>query len=153
MPFHTPLLIISEHGVFPDRDLGLQPAQVVPANVEGCLAVARGDTDDYRGFGGLDCVIEAVVENMDIKKLVLGELEQEVSRDCLICTNTSSLPIDEMAEALEHPERFVGLLFFAVLFASFSSAPGDWIAWGLAILAFPRLSSCIFLVSLPLSLI
>jgi 3-hydroxyacyl-CoA dehydrogenase/enoyl-CoA hydratase/3-hydroxybutyryl-CoA epimerase len=72
--------------------------------ISGCV--------EYTGFGRLDAVIEAVVEDMEIKKKVLREIEDHVPDDCLICTNTSSLSIDEMATALRRPERFIGLHFF-----------------------------------------
>ena len=72
--------------------------------ISGCV--------EYTGFGRLDAVVEAVVEDMGVKKKVLREIEEHVSDDCLICTNTSSLPIDEMAAAMRRPERFIGLHFF-----------------------------------------
>ena len=49
---------------------------------------------------------------MDLKKRVFSELEKEVSSDCIITSNTSSLSVTEMATALESPERFAGLHFF-----------------------------------------
>lgn len=67
---------------------------------------------DYSGFSNVDVVVEAVVENMDLKKRVLKEIEDATNPETIICTNTSSLPISELAEALDHPERFVGLHFF-----------------------------------------
>lgn len=67
---------------------------------------------DYSGFIKTDLVIEAVVENMDIKKKVFSETEKHVSRECLLTSNTSSLSVQEMSKALEHPERFAGLHFF-----------------------------------------
>ncbi|MBF0244729.1 MAG: enoyl-CoA hydratase/isomerase family protein [Planctomycetes bacterium] len=67
---------------------------------------------DYRGFKGLDVVIEAIVENMDLKKKVLAELEDHIGAETLIGSNTSALSITEMAGALKHPERFVGIHFF-----------------------------------------
>ncbi|MBP9680408.1 MAG: enoyl-CoA hydratase/isomerase family protein [Bacteriovorax sp.] len=67
---------------------------------------------DYSGFQKVDLVIEAVVENMDIKKKVLAETEKNVQRDCLLTSNTSSLSVEEMAKALELPGRFAGLHFF-----------------------------------------
>ena len=80
---------------------------------EMALAMHRiSGTVGYEGFGKVDAVIEAVVEDMQIKKKVLAEVETKVPGDALICTNTSSLPVSEMAEALQHPERFVGLHFF-----------------------------------------
>lgn len=67
---------------------------------------------DYSGFKKIDLVIEAVVENMDIKKKVFAETEKNVSRECLLTSNTSSLSVQEMSAALEFPERFAGLHFF-----------------------------------------
>jgi 3-hydroxyacyl-CoA dehydrogenase/enoyl-CoA hydratase/3-hydroxybutyryl-CoA epimerase len=67
---------------------------------------------DYSGFKKIDLVIEAVVENMDIKKKVFAETEKYVSKECLLTSNTSSLSVQEMSHALEFPERFAGLHFF-----------------------------------------
>jgi len=67
---------------------------------------------DYQGFNSVDLVIEAVVENMDVKKKVFSELEKNVRPDCIITSNTSSLKVTEMTSALERPERFAGLHFF-----------------------------------------
>lgn len=69
-------------------------------------------TVDYTGFRDVDFVVEAIVENLDIKKKVLQELEREVREDTVIGSNTSSLSITEMASALQRPERFCGLHFF-----------------------------------------
>ena len=69
-------------------------------------------TLDYAGFHSLDLVVEAIVENMEIKKKVLQELETKVRPDCIIASNTSSLSITEMQKVLKSPERFVGMHFF-----------------------------------------
>ncbi len=66
----------------------------------------------YDGFKRVDLVIEAVVENMDIKKKVFSQMEKEVRPDTIITSNTSSLSVAEMSTAFEHPERFAGLHFF-----------------------------------------
>ncbi len=67
---------------------------------------------DYASLGTPDAVIEAVVENLDVKKKVLPEVEAEVAANALLASNTSSLSITEMAKALARPERFVGMHFF-----------------------------------------
>lgn len=67
---------------------------------------------DYSGFQKVDLVIEAVVENMDIKKKVFAEVEKQVHPECLLTSNTSSLSVEEMSKALEKPGRFAGLHFF-----------------------------------------
>jgi len=69
-------------------------------------------TVDYRGFHNVDIVVEAIVENMAVKKRILAELEGNVSKGTVIASNTSSLSISEMAHALQNPERFAGMHFF-----------------------------------------
>ncbi|EQC48466.1 putative fatty acid oxidation complex subunit alpha [Bacteriovorax sp. BSW11_IV] len=67
---------------------------------------------DYRGFKKADLLVEAVVENMDIKKKVFAEAENYVREDAVLTSNTSSLSVQEMSTALQRPERFAGLHFF-----------------------------------------
>lgn len=69
-------------------------------------------TVSLAGFGALDLVVEAVVEDLEVKKKTLSEIEERVPEDCLLATNTSSLPVDSIASALKRPERLVGLHFF-----------------------------------------
>jgi 3-hydroxyacyl-CoA dehydrogenase/enoyl-CoA hydratase/carnithine racemase len=64
------------------------------------------------GFADADFVIEAVFEEMSVKKAVWAQVEAIVSPECVLATNTSSLSITEMAADLEHPERVVGFHFF-----------------------------------------
>lgn len=71
-----------------------------------------GGTVDYEGFRHLDLVVEAAVENKELKQKILGELEQQVRNEAIIATNTSSLTIQELAQTMQHPERFVGMHFF-----------------------------------------
>ncbi|MBM2822588.1 MAG: 3-hydroxyacyl-CoA dehydrogenase NAD-binding protein [Thermoleophilia bacterium] len=63
-------------------------------------------------FAGCDLVLEAVYEEMRVKKEVFAELERVVSPECILATNTSSLSVTEMGADLEHPERVVGMHFF-----------------------------------------
>ncbi len=67
---------------------------------------------DYSGFQNASIVIEAVSEDISLKKKVLQEIEARVRPDAIICSNTSSLPLEELSAALKHPERFIGLHFF-----------------------------------------
>jgi len=78
---------------------------------EAWMSRIRGQID-YSGFRAVDLVIEAVVENIDVKKTVLKEVESLVRPDCIIASNTSSLRIRDMASALKDPSRLVGLHFF-----------------------------------------
>ncbi len=63
-------------------------------------------------FRDCDLVLEAVFEEMSVKKDVFAELERVVSPECVLATNTSSLSVTEMGADLEHPERVVGMHFF-----------------------------------------
>jgi 3-hydroxyacyl-CoA dehydrogenase/enoyl-CoA hydratase/carnithine racemase len=63
-------------------------------------------------FADADFVIEAVFEELNVKKQVFAEVEAIVSPDCILATNTSSLSVTAMAEDLQHPERLVGFHFF-----------------------------------------
>jgi 3-hydroxyacyl-CoA dehydrogenase/enoyl-CoA hydratase/3-hydroxybutyryl-CoA epimerase len=67
---------------------------------------------DYSGFEKADLAIEAVAENMDVKKTVLTEFEQTAKETALFASNTSSLSITEMATASKRPEKVVGMHFF-----------------------------------------
>lgn len=59
-----------------------------------------------------DLIIEAIIENLEIKKKVFSELETLVSDDCIIASNTSSLSIASIAASLKNPKRCVGIHFF-----------------------------------------
>ena len=75
----------------------------------GSIVTGAVDTASY---AGCDLVIEAVFEEIAVKQQVLGALEQVVSDECLLVTNTSSLSVSEMGAALRRPERLVGMHFF-----------------------------------------
>lgn len=75
-------------------------------------ALVSGTVDKTTSFADADFVIEAVFEEMSVKKSVFADVEKVVSPECVLATNTSSLSITEMAADLEHPERVVGFHFF-----------------------------------------
>ncbi|WP_182523646.1 3-hydroxyacyl-CoA dehydrogenase NAD-binding domain-containing protein [Nocardioides dongkuii] len=75
-------------------------------------ALVTGAVDKAEVFADADFVIEAVFEEMAVKKSVFADVEKVVSAECVLATNTSSLSITEMAADLEHPERVVGFHFF-----------------------------------------
>ncbi|MEO8632826.1 MAG: 3-hydroxyacyl-CoA dehydrogenase NAD-binding domain-containing protein [Chloroflexota bacterium] len=70
-------------------------------------------TTDYSGFRRADLVIEAVFEDLAVKRNVIKELEDIVREDTVIATNTSALPIADIARNAMHPERIVGMHFFS----------------------------------------
>lgn len=67
---------------------------------------------DESGFDAVDCVVEAVVENLEVKRKVLAALEQVVQPGTVIASNTSSLRIDDISAPLARPQDFVGMHFF-----------------------------------------
>ncbi|HEX6246725.1 MAG TPA: 3-hydroxyacyl-CoA dehydrogenase NAD-binding domain-containing protein [Nocardioidaceae bacterium] len=75
-------------------------------------ALVTGAVEKADVFADADFVIEAVFEEMGVKKQVFADVEKIVSPECVLATNTSSLSITEMAADLEHPERVVGFHFF-----------------------------------------
>lgn len=81
------------------------------AFVEGTLARIKGSTNKA-DLADCDLVIEAIVENLDVKKTLFAELGKLCKQDTIFASNTSSFPIGEMAEASGRPSRFVGLHFF-----------------------------------------
>jgi len=68
--------------------------------------------DSLKDLSDSDVTIEAIIENLDIKKIVFSELESYVSIDCIIASNTSSLSIASIAASLNNPERCIGIHFF-----------------------------------------
>ena len=66
----------------------------------------------YAGIEQADVVVEAVVENPKVKAAVLSEVEQQVDSDTIITSNTSTIPINLLAQSLQRPENFCGMHFF-----------------------------------------
>jgi 3-hydroxyacyl-CoA dehydrogenase/enoyl-CoA hydratase/carnithine racemase len=73
--------------------------------------LVSGSTDKAV-FADADFILEAVFEEMKVKKQVFADLEAVARPDCVFATNTSSLSVTEMASELEHPERVIGFHFF-----------------------------------------
>lgn len=60
----------------------------------------------------VDMVIEAVIEKLEVKQKIFQEIEKLNDKDCILTTNTSSIPITRIGAVLKHPHRFAGLHFF-----------------------------------------
>ncbi len=69
-------------------------------------------TSDLSSFKDCSLVIEAIVENLEVKQKVFSDLEKIVSDACVLASNTSSLSITSIASACKHPERVIGIHFF-----------------------------------------
>lgn len=70
-------------------------------------------TLDYRGFERVDLVVEAVFESLDVKRQMVAEVEANCPQHTIFATNTSSLPIHQIAEGAERPGQVVGLHYFS----------------------------------------
>ncbi|WP_282628066.1 3-hydroxyacyl-CoA dehydrogenase NAD-binding domain-containing protein [Empedobacter sedimenti] len=68
--------------------------------------------DSLSAFASIDLMIEAIIENLDIKKSVFKQVEEIVSDECILASNTSSLSIASIASACTKPERVIGIHFF-----------------------------------------
>ncbi|MEO8758603.1 MAG: 3-hydroxyacyl-CoA dehydrogenase NAD-binding domain-containing protein [Devosia sp.] len=76
-------------------------------------AVARLEADPTgKGIARADVIIEAVVENLEIKKKIFADIEARAKADAILATNTSSIELERIAEALRDPSRLIGLHFF-----------------------------------------
>ena len=69
-------------------------------------------TTELSDLPDCDLVVEAVLEELPLKREVFGELDRVTRPDAILATNTSALSVAEIAEATEHPERVVGMHFF-----------------------------------------
>jgi 3-hydroxybutyryl-CoA dehydrogenase len=80
---------------------------------EADLARERLQTvDALSGVKDAALAVEAIVENLDVKRALFAELEGIVGADCILATNTSSISVTAIASSLQRPERLVGMHFF-----------------------------------------
>jgi 3-hydroxyacyl-CoA dehydrogenase/enoyl-CoA hydratase/3-hydroxybutyryl-CoA epimerase/enoyl-CoA isomerase len=89
----------------------VEKGRLTPAKMAEALNAIR-PTTSYGDFGNVDIVVEAVVENPKIKQSVLAEVEGLVREDAIIASNTSTISISLLAQALKRPENFCGMHFF-----------------------------------------
>jgi 3-hydroxyacyl-CoA dehydrogenase/enoyl-CoA hydratase/3-hydroxybutyryl-CoA epimerase len=68
---------------------------------------------DYSGFGDVDVVIEAVFEDVDLKRQMVRDVEARGRKDVIFASNTSTIPIARIAEASAHPETVIGMHYFS----------------------------------------
>ncbi|HEV3260008.1 MAG TPA: 3-hydroxyacyl-CoA dehydrogenase NAD-binding domain-containing protein [Gemmataceae bacterium] len=85
---------------------------VLSGEVAGEKLAGVGRTTSWEGFADVDLVIEAVVEELDKKRAIFGELSRRTRPDAILATNTSSLSVRDLQEGVQHPERVAGLHFF-----------------------------------------
>ena len=93
-------------------DIGAQAGQRLDEPKARFLASLVSGGTTYDGFADCDLVLEAVFEELGVKKNVFAELEAVVRDDCVLATNTSALSVTEIAAELRCPERVAGMHFF-----------------------------------------
>jgi len=86
--------------------------QLTPAQRQQQMARITGGTD-YQGFSQRDVVIEAVFEDLALKQQMVSEVEAHCQPHTLFASNTSSLPIEEIATKAQRPENVIGLHYFS----------------------------------------
>ena len=90
---------------------GVEKGKLAQADMDAAMARIAG-TLSLADFKGCDLVVEAAVENMDLKKTIFTELDTICRPDAILASNTSSLCVTEMAAATERPDKVLGLHFF-----------------------------------------
>jgi 3-hydroxybutyryl-CoA dehydrogenase len=85
--------------------------KLTAADRSAALARIRGTTH-YAELKPMDLVIEAATENLDIKRRIMQQADQNMGETALLATNTSSISITALAAATSRPERFIGMHFF-----------------------------------------
>ncbi len=93
-------------------DKGIARKKATPEKKEAALNLITATTD-YAALKGCDLIVEAVFEDPKIKAEVTAKVEAVVSEDCIFATNTSTLPISELAKASKRPEQYIGIHFFS----------------------------------------
>ena len=116
-----PVTIIETEQKFLDKGLAVVRGNYERTAKKGRLTAEKVEermglitpTLDYAALGDVDMVIEAVFENMDIKKEVFAKLDEVAKPGCILATNTSTLDVDEIAAVTKRPEAVIGTHFFS----------------------------------------
>jgi len=93
-------------------DKGIKRRKTTPEKKAAVMGLITATTD-YEALKGADLIVEAVFEDVGIKAEVTAKVEAVVGEDCIFATNTSTLPITELAKASKRPEQFIGIHFFS----------------------------------------
>ena len=90
----------------------MSKGKMTKEQADGILSKVKGVVDLAAGVKGADIIVEAVIENMDLKKQVYKELEQLSAKETIFASNTSGLSITEIASATKRPDKVIGMHFF-----------------------------------------
>ncbi len=92
---------------------GIEKGKISLPEAESLMSNLHATTDTGEAVKDADLVIEAIFENMEVKKKVFAEVDEKAPEKTILATNTSSLSIDELASATERPEKFIGMHYFS----------------------------------------
>lgn len=92
---------------------GIDKGKLSITEAEGLMGRLSGTVDTEAAVKDADLVIEAIFENMEIKKEVFSKIDAVAPAHCILATNTSSLSIDELAAATGRPDKFIGMHYFS----------------------------------------
>ena len=101
-----------EKAIWQDLDGKVKKKALSPFQRDVTFSLITGTTD-YRGFEKADLIIEAVFEDLELKRKILAETEAYMREDAIFASNTSSLPIGGIAAAARRPEQIIGMHYFS----------------------------------------
>ncbi len=115
------VVLVDREQSFVDKGLGIIQKNYAATVSKGKLAQSEMDarvgrisgTTDWNGLGDVDLVIEAVFEEMGLKREIFGKLDKICRKDAILATNTSTLDVNEIARSTSRPEQVIGLHFFS----------------------------------------
>jgi 3-hydroxyacyl-CoA dehydrogenase len=92
---------------------GIDKGKISMADAEGLMSRLNATTNTEDAVKDADLVIEAIFENMEVKKEVFAKIDAAAPEHAILATNTSSLSIDELAGATKRPDKFIGMHYFS----------------------------------------
>jgi 3-hydroxybutyryl-CoA dehydrogenase len=91
----------------------LEKGKIDQAQYDAIMGRLKGSTDPKEAAAGVDMVIEAVFESMDLKQKIFAELDSICPKETILSSNTSTMSISKIASATKNPERVIGTHFFS----------------------------------------
>ncbi|MFX0182539.1 MAG: 3-hydroxyacyl-CoA dehydrogenase family protein [Candidatus Hodarchaeota archaeon] len=91
---------------------GVEKEKITQDHMDEIMDRIKGTVDLNEAVRGADVVIEAIIENRDLKRKVFAELDKICKPDCIFASNTSSISITDMASATKRSDKFIGMHFF-----------------------------------------
>jgi enoyl-CoA hydratase/3-hydroxyacyl-CoA dehydrogenase len=92
---------------------GIDKGKISMTDAEGLMSRLNATVDMEEAVKDADLVIEAIFENMEVKKEVFAKIDAAAPDHCILATNTSSLSIDELASSTKRPDKFIGMHYFS----------------------------------------